>query len=597
MSFYQFKEEDAYRFARFKNAYTTRRGDELQFRICPYCEKDSKEDRNKFSINLKTGQFQCFRGSCGRKGNMISLAQDFDFSLSDDVDKYINRRGINDKYKRFKDPKREIEVRSGAVEYLQSRGISEEVCKKYEITTRPDDNKILVFPFKNPEGELKFVKYRNTQYIKGETGGSKEWCESNCMPILFGMNQCTSSGTLVITEGQMDSLSCAEAGIENAVSVPMGMNAFTWLPYCWKWMQHYQKIVVFGDHEKGYITLADPIKARFPKITAVVKPEDYKGCKDANEILRTYGKEAIIHAVENAEYQASKRLKDMATVRRVDIEKVETIKTNISSLDKILTGGFKIGSVNLISGKRGNGKSTLGSEFVVEALAQDYNCFIYSGELPDFYVKAWMDRQIIGKKELYNSDISECEEWYKERLWIYDNRALPEDGEEMEGLIETVEEAIIHKNCRLILLDNLMTALSECNTNDQLYMAQSNFLGKLVRLAQIYEVIILLVAHPRKGGQEFQNDDVSGSADITNKVDTVMSYDKIEDKKDPDYDREEVRVLRVTKNRLTGKLGKIKLYYSEDSKRINDSENFIRHYLPEEEQGFVDPDEEEEVPW
>ncbi|MFR7901546.1 MAG: hypothetical protein ACLU6Y_18320 [Ruminococcus sp.] len=75
--------------------------------------------------------------------------------------------------------------------------------------------------------------------------------------------------------------------------------------------------------------------------------------------------------------------------------------------------------------------------------------------------------------------------------------------------------------------------------------------------------------HPRKNS--FGNDDndsVSGSADITNKVDVVMTY-----KRDKDLLDDE-RLLTVSKNRLTGKLavgGKaIHLYFDEASKRIGD---------------------------
>ena len=47
-------------------------------------------------------------------------------------------------------------------------------------------------------------------------------------------------------------------------------------------------------------------------------------------------------------------------------------------------------------------------------------------------------------------------------------------------------------------------------------------MGKLKKIAVKYNVVVLLVAHPRKSNNDFTNDDVSGSADITNKVDVVM---------------------------------------------------------------------------
>ena len=69
------------------------------------------------------------------------------------------------------------------------------------------------------------------------------------MPILFGMNHCEGYERLVITEGQIDSLSLTEAGVSNAVSVPTGANGFTWVPHCYEWLNRFEELVVFGDCE------------------------------------------------------------------------------------------------------------------------------------------------------------------------------------------------------------------------------------------------------------------------------------------------------------------------------------------------------------
>jgi twinkle protein len=86
-----------------------------------------------------------------------------------------------------------------------------------------------------------------------------------------------------------------------------------------------------------------------------------------------------------------------------------------------------------------------------------------------------------------------------------------------------------------------------------------------------YQVAIVLVAHPRKSQMQFTNDDVSGSSDITNKVDVVMSYSRAED---PDASYQSI--LQVTKNRLWGKLrigtDAIRLRYSEATKRVFNDE-------------------------
>lgn len=594
MAIYEYKKEDAYRFADSQPIHTKVKGNELTFQFCPYCKGGKNRNKGTFSINLTTGQFTCLRGSCGQKGNMITLSRDFGFELSEDVSRYFNINNYNNRFKSFKDAHKVHESKPAAITYLHSRGISENIARKYEITTKPDEDNILIFPFKDETGEMKFVKYRNTTYVKGSSGG-KEWCEANCMPILFGMNHCTGSGTLVITEGQLDSLSLAECGVENAVSVPTGKNGFTWIPHCWDWVNQFEELVIFGDCENGQISLAKMISSRFPQKSRIARVEDYRGYKDANEILQNLGKAAVLDVIKNAEPVISKKIKRMELVEAVDVESMPCVSTGVLELDKILSGGFHFGQVALLSGKRGNGKSTEASQLMVEALNQNINCMIYSGELPDFFVKSWLDRQIYGKRTLTNTQVDSCNSWYKQRLFIYDNTCI--DEEETATLLDVIEEAAQKMNVRFFVLDNLMTALDDCSNNESLYRAQSNFVGKLAKMAKSYDIFILLVAHPRKSlSSRFENDDVSGSADITNKVDIVMSYDRILEKDGTELEADR-RSMTVTKNRLTGRLGDVTLFYSEDSKRIvGPDRNFQKRYIDDGWDGFQEI-EEEDIPF
>lgn len=566
---YQFQEEDARRFANQIGAEVKMHGQELQFKECPFCHGGSgrKKDRYTFAINLKNGACNCKRAGCGYTGNMITLAKDFNFSLGRDADSYHKLSAYSQKmfvsFAAFRE--QHMTPSDPALAYLKSRGISEKVATRYEIATKKNDDGILVFLFRDENKEIQFVKYRNLNYQKGH--GSKEWCMANCKPILFGMFQCEDRERLVITEGQMDSLSVAEAGIKNAVSVPTGANGFTWIPYCWDFMQSFKEIVVFGDNEKGTVTLAAEISARWPEKTKVVRLEDYKDCKDANEILQTHGPEAIKEAVKNAVGTIDRRIKKMTEVRSVDIMGMTTLKTNISSLDEVLNGGFRVGQLIVLTGRRGEGKSTLGSMIGVEALKQDFNSFFYSGELMDFYFRNWMDRQILGKEmsatETTEEDRLFLNQFYADKAYIYDNQIV--DIGETEDIPRTIEKAIAQQGCTFIMVDNLMTALDP--ESEDLYRAQSKFVGELASLAKKYSVIILLIAHPRKTNTNLGNDDISGSADITNKADIVLTYGRDQDSADQD-----LRKLYVIKNRLTGRITKadnpIRLFFEPKSKRI-----------------------------
>lgn len=572
---YVFKPEDAFGLARAIGSDTHEHGDELFFRFCPKCHGGESRDKDTFSINLKRGVFKCFRASCDYHGHFVELARDFDYDL-----------GFGERRVYRKLPQKPVVVRDGAIEYMASRGISAEICRRYKLTTRTDNKDILVFPFYDEAGTLQFVKYRNMKFRR-EFDKNKEWSEADAMPILFGMKQCNGFDRLIITEGQIDSLSVAECGFDNAVSVPTGALGFTWLSNCWDWITRFQEIVVFGDNEHGKITLADTLRARLTQTIKVVRRKDYLGEKDANAILCKYGREAVKTAVNNAEVPRLENVKDLSTVESVDLNSLQKIKTNIPEIDRVI-GGLVMSQVVLLTGKRGEGKSTFMSQLVCEALDQGESVFIYSGELADYHFKRWLDYQLAGTANVQSrlnpygdyeysiakSTLDRISGWYKGRAYIYDNSWMPDDMSEMETLPETIEKVIRQYGVRMVCIDNLMTAMETVSDNSQLNLAQSNFVGHLKRIAAKFDVVIILVAHPRKSKDDFSNDDVSGSADITNKVDVVMSYQR--SLTDDCNSR-----LQITKNRLFGKYAAkddaIKLMYSEKTKRIF-SVDGDRHY-------------------
>lgn len=593
MGFYEFKLQDAYDFARTQGEYRER-GKEIELLKCPYCH-GGKSDKWTFAINKDSGQFKCFRSSCGASGNMITLAKDFDFSLGKDIDEYYTHKT---EYKKLSQPKEKIIPKQNAIDYLVKRGISKEIVEKYEITCQNKDDKILVFPFFDEVGKLQFVKYRNTDFVKGETKGSKEWCESNCKPILYGMKQCNGSfDRVIITEGQIDSLTLAECGIENAVSVPTGAMGFTWIPHCWDWFSKFKEIIVFGDCEKGKITLLDELSKRFRDKIKHIRFEDYQGCKDANGILLKYGKQAVVSAVENAVHIPINRVVELANIEKVDIYSLPKLATGISELDKLLKGGLYFGQLDIIGGKRGEGKSTFAGQILVNAIEQNYNVFAYSGELPNYLFKAWIDMQIAGNsviettnkfgEQTYfvtNSDTEKINDWYRGKFLVYDNTMV---SDENENLLKTIESVIVQFGTQVVLIDNLMTAIDlDCEVESNKWEKQSKFVKKLTRIALQYNVIILLVAHRRKSQNTNDiNDEISGSGDITNLAGVVVSYDRNEEQKLPGD-----RLLKVTKSRLIGRLNNdgISLYYDEKSKRIyGDRDNAHRVYSWKKTDEFV----------
>ena len=591
-NYYEFDPEDARAFAKFQRIQVKEKGDELHFKKCPYCGQ-STNDTYTFAISLRTGQFKCLRSGCGASGNMITLSQDFNFSLGSEIDEYYRPKR---EFKSFKKPEKII-PKAPAIKYLESRGISEAVAKRYEITNQTDKPHILVLPFLDPDKNMAFIKYRNTEFNK-DKDHNKEWCEAGGKPILFGMAQCnTNNKTLIITEGQMDSLSVTEAGYENAVSVPNGCNGFTWVPYCWNWIQNFNTIIVFGDYEKGHMTLLDDIKRKFNQNIKHVRYDDYKDCKDANEILQKYGKEQIKVCIDNAQSEPIKHIRDLSEVDVINPYDIPKIKTGIKQLDALLKGGLPLGGITLVTGKAGEGKSVLASQLMLEARDQGHKVFAYSGELTDTAFKAIAMLQAGGShcykyqsKSGYDGYTLSAnnqvliDNWMKDSIYIYDDSSL--DEEETTALTKLIEDAVSRCGVDFVIIDNLMTALElEGDTDQSKYDQQSKFVKRLARIARTFNIVLVLVAHMRKNNSNRNgNDEVAGSSDISNLASITLMYEK-----DSQLNASQ-RSLKVWKNRLFGYTNTegFVMEYDEKSKRIysygDDPNKDYSWYVPAFEQ-------------
>ena len=318
-------------------------------------------------------------------------------------------------------------------------------------------------------------------------------------------------------------------------------------------------------------------------------------------------------AVENAIEQPVKQVVELADVKRRDLKDIPKFKTGFRQLDAFLGGYFYGGQLIILTGKRGQGKSTVANEFCVSALQQGKSIFAYSGELPDWQYKSWIDFQIAGpqniventlpdgsvKRFITNSNQDQIENWYRGKFYLYDNNAVEDD--ELVDLVTTIEHSVMQYGIDLVIVDNLMTALDVDMSADE-YRCQSKFVKKLSRLAKRLDVVVILVAHPRKNSfTKDENDAVSGSADITNAADIVMTFKRDEETPDHNY-------LSLSKNRWFGNLTKkngIDLWYNQKSRRIIDKAKRDFNYevgwkiepVQQELDGFINLAEGEETPF
>lgn len=556
-----------YDFARKHMGEYKIKGDEIKTTLCPYCKGGTHGDKDTFALSISKLTYNCKRGSCGKSGTFWQLCRDFG-EVADRQDNYEVFRS-----KRiYKKPQTKLNpITDQAEQYLFLRKISKATLDKCSVGT--DEKANITFPYYDENNELVFIKFRPARKL--EKGDMKAWREAETKPVLYLMNLCSADRPLIITEGEIDALSLIESGIDNVVSVPSGSEDLTWLDTCWGWLQSFNKIILFGDNDAPGREMIQGLILRLGSYRAYTIPsESYKGCKDANELLYRYGKEAIAGAVESANPVPIAGLIDLSEVMPYDVKNVQRVKSNISFLDRAI-GGFLMGEVSIWTGKRAHGKSTLLGQLLLESVEQNTPVCAYSGELRADRFQYWINLQaagtgkisqyydtVRGKDVAYidKDTLSKILDWYRGKFFLYDNDIADQNAEEA-SILRVFEYAIKRYDCKVFLVDNLMTARYDSANETDYYRRQSSFVGELVSFAKRYNVHIHLVAHPRKTSGSLDNEDISGSGDITNRADNVFSVERVQD---AEFDV----MLNILKNRSEGAKEKIGLRYSPICRRL-----------------------------
>lgn len=579
-------------FARqFLQPYSVK-GSEIIPAHCPICHGGKSRDKYTFALNYENKTFNCKRGSCGQQGHFTELCSMFGVEpdRTDERSEYIPPP------QKYEPPKiKPKPIHETVREYLKLRKISEKTAQAYRIGA--DDKGNIVFPFYDDKGEHVFNKFRYPRKL--EKGERKAWREKGTMPILFGMHLCDKSKPLTIFEGEFDSMAGHEAGIPNCVSVPSGAEDFTWVDTCWDFINQFEKIYIFGDNDEPGKEMISRLSAKLSHLKICVVNHPYK---DANEMLYRDGGEAVRAVWGNAQEITPAGLIKLSEVAPLDTKNMPKMRTGITRLNQII-GGFLFGDVTVLTGRSGEGKSTLLSQLMLDAIEGGHKACAYSGELRADQYQYWTDLQAAGRanvSEYFDSindksvpyvkkDIKhKIHNWYADSYWMYDNNVSIDDEE--TGVLKVFETAAKRYDCRVFAIDNLMTVDLNSTNEKDFFRKQSAFVGQVVNFARLHKAHVFLVAHPRKSEGKISKDDIGGSGDIHNRVDNVLSLQRCDDGM---FDS----TLGILKNRWEGVLDDIALNFDGYSKRLftpTDGEN--RQYGWE----FLDWGEvkkTEDMPW
>lgn len=191
-------------------------------------------------------------------------------------------------------------------------------------------------------------------------------------------------------------------------------------------------------------------------------------------------------------------------------DETDRVKTGIRELDRVLGGGIVAGSMTLIGGDPGIGKSTLLLQVCRALAGQGMRILYVSGEESLGQIKMRADR-------------------------------LGTIGDTLELLCETnldtIVEVIERTNPQTVVIDSIQTMYNENVSSSPGSVSQvRESTGVLMRIAKGLQIPVFIVGHVTKDGS------VAGPRVLEHMVDTVLYF---EGERNASY-----RVLRAVKNRF-----------------------------------------------
>lgn len=537
--------------------------------FCPKCHhtRKNKSDRS-LSIDVNTGLYNCHNTGCDFSGSAAVFEQKREYT---------------------KPLPRLQKVSDGVLAMFEKRGISNNTLLYMKVTSSTewmpgcdDGGKVGVICFNYyRDEELVNIKYRSqNKTFRMEKGAEL---------IFYNLNATKIHKTIVIVEGEIDCLAMIECGITNVVSVPNGASLsktakLEYLDNCWMDFEQLERVVLSVDGDEAGEALKNELIRRLgrDRCCVVTYPE---GCKDANEVLIKYGKEAVKKLVDEA--------KDLP------IEGVDTVYDKHEALNNLYHKGYpetkridygglndilrwRLGEVTTITGTPNAGKSTWLSN-VLEQFARlfGWKCGMFTPEKQPTELLIMELSEIYIGKPFYRKNPNEkmsVDELVTALNFIDEHfffLRVDEVNTTIDGLISKAKELVKKNGINVFVTDpwnyiehQRPAGMSETEYVSLAYTAIKTF-------AKEYNVHWFVVAHPTKIKKKQDGTyevptlyDISGSAHFFNKTDNgiVLYRDYVNN----------CNIVYVQKVRwfFVGTVGSVQMYFDTHCQRFTETPVF-----------------------
>jgi len=424
-----------------------------------------------------------------------------------------------------------------AIAYLKSRAITAETAKACDIVSRSqyfrghgEDEAIgfqYFLPNKNkPVG----VKWRSiTQKLFAHDGTAKTF---------WNISHIDPEQPILIVEGEMDALSCIEAGWPNVLSVPAGASNVgpdSDIEYLWRAeedLKQTPRILLGLDMDEPGQALTNEIARRLGRAKCFqVNWEE----KDANATLDIHGPNTVIACIDAAEpfpvdgLYAANHYAD-AVMELYDTGRERGFDPELGSMGEIYT--VQPGQITLITGIPGMGKSEMLDQITVNmCIHHGWRIAVWSAENPPVeHIGKLLEKKT--EKPFFERLYGRMskEEAEAALAWVHRHYQFIDtsnEGNTIENILDKAEAAVLRSGIKGLILDpfNYIDIDRSVSGTD----AISDLINKVRAFARAYDVHIWFVAHPAKLLRENGKTpiptgyDVAGSAHWFNKTDVGVT--------------------------------------------------------------------------
>ena len=491
---------------------------------------------------------------------------------------------------------------SGTISALGERRINEKTTRLYDYQILTSNGKRIEIASFIRDGHTISQKLRGPNKVfqwRGETSNTPLWGQH--------LWKSKKGKRLVITEGEIDCMTVSQL-LDNkwpVVSLPNGAaGAERAIRDNLEFVSSYEEIVLMFDQDDAGRDASTKVAELLPPGKCKIATLPYK---DPNECLLHNAGKAVIQSMWEAQQYSPDEIVHVSNVATAEsMDDVKVYPFPFDNLSEFLLGQ-RSGEVTLWASGTGSGKSTILREVIHHHLEEgrsvgaimleespqetvdDIVSLILNKPVRAIRAKKIMNdlRTKLGKDPI-NIDIIDDltdEEYAQARskleessLYIYDH--LGNNG--LQNLCARIEFMAVSLNVDVIVIDHITAAAAGLLSTATDYDGGSserllidNIMKELRALVSRTGVRIDVVSQLKKTNKAYEEgdritlQDLRGSGSLASVPNTVIALER--DRQNPDSRVSNTTIVRVLKNRLTGKSGIATcLYYDHGTGRLKE---------------------------